>query len=182
MSHRLALYTFGVFIEPAEHPSNDGFHARNNGVLSAIEQAAGIIARSGYLGDPGPRSWGAEVYPRFYEERGDGWSPAMLSLWVDLESPMAAAYFGIHGEALSHGREWFRKPQWPPYVLWWVDAGHRPTWQEAVVRHQRLHDHGPSPAAFNFKQPFDADGHEASIDRARVKALAARNAAALTPA
>jgi len=163
-------------VERANHPSNDGFHARNDGVLAAIDRAAGLIARSGYMGDPGPRPWGQEVYPRFYVERGDGWSPATLSLWQDLESPMAAAYAGVHAEALAHGREWFQKPQWPPYVCWWVDRLHRPNWAEAVQRHEQLHDDGPSPQAFNFKQPFDAEGRETTIDRDRVKALARQNA------
>jgi len=172
---RAALYTFGIFIQPSEHPDNDGFHARNDPLLLAVEQAAGFVARSGYPDEPGPEPWGLHVWPRFYEERGDGWSPATLSLWQDLESIMAFAYFGLHAEALAHGREWFRQPEWPPYVVWWVDDGHVPEWREAVERHEYLHDHGPSAHAFNFKQPFNALGNGTTVDRGRVKATADRN-------
>ena len=70
----------------------------------------------------GPQSWGEQVYPRFYVERGDGWSPSTLSLWRDLTALMAFSYSGIHAEAMRHGREWFVKPTWPGYVLWWVAA------------------------------------------------------------
>jgi len=78
---RLALFTFGIFREPAEHPVNDGFHTRNDSILAAVEHSDGFVARSGYDGEPGPASWCVQVYPDFYIERGDGWSPETLSLW-----------------------------------------------------------------------------------------------------
>ena len=81
---RLALYTFGVFRERADEPVNDGFRVRNDVNLSAVEISEGFIARSGYEGDPGPASWGVQTYPRFYVERGDGWSPSTLSLWENM--------------------------------------------------------------------------------------------------
>lgn len=171
MNLRVALYTFGQFSMPADDPVNDGFHLRNDPILENIENAPGFLARSGYASDPGPEPWGEEIYPRFYKERGDGWSPASLSLWSDLESPMAFSYFGLHAEALSHGREWFQKPQWPPYVLWWVDGSHMPQWRDAVVRHEHLHDKGATAFAFDFKQPFDASGQPKKIDRERLKAI-----------
>src|SRR3546814_11808142 len=76
------------------------------------------------------------------------------SLWDSLEAPMAFTYHGIHAEALARGRDWFLKPvapseSWPPYVLWWVAGNHRPDWQEAVARHEQLHDHGASAHAFD---------------------------------
>ena len=172
MNQCVALYTFGIFIEPADHPSNDEFHRRNDPVLFAVEQAGGFIARSGYPDEPGPPCWGDQVYPRFYKERGDGWSPATLSLWADLESPLAFAYFGLHAQALTRGRQWFEKPAWPPYVLWWTDNQGPPTWTEAVERHEHLHGHGPSAHAFNFKQTYDAAGRETTLDRVRAKAIA----------
>ena len=172
MSEILALYTFGMFLEPSEHPANDGFHERNDPILLDIEKALGFIKRSGYEGDPGPESWGEQVYPRFYVERGDGWSPSTLSLWRDMESMMAFSYFGLHAEALSLGRDWFQKPEWPPYVTWWIDSDHVPNWAEGVEKHEYLHDQGPTPKAFNFKKPFDVSGLPMKIDRAKIKQLA----------
>jgi hypothetical protein len=167
----LALYTFGIFAKPASDPVNDGFHQRNDAVLALADNAPGLIARSGYDGDPGPASWGEQVYPRFYVERGDGWCPSTLSVWESLESAMAYAYFGLHAEALAHGREWFLKPEWPPYVIWWVAEGVYPTWSDAVVRHEHLHDHGPLPFAFSFKDAFDREGRSLNIDTDKLKAL-----------
>lgn len=178
---RLALYTFGIFREPAEHPANDGFHARNDAALLQAERSAGFIARSGYDGDPGPESWGVQVWPRWYVERGDGWSPATLSLWRDVESIVAFAYHGIHGDAVRHGREWFRKGPWPPIVLWWVADHYRPDWREAVARHEHLADNGPSPYAFNFAHVFDADGRPTDIERTMVARLRQEGGAMSAP-
>ncbi len=172
MPHRLALFTFGIFIKPDEHPDNDGFHERNDPILAEVDAAPGLISRSGYPDEPGPASWGDQVYPRFYVERGDGWCPETLSLWVDMESAMAFSYDGLHAEALALGRTWFQKPQWPPYVAWWVDRDHVPDWAEAVERHEHLHDHGASAFAFSFKHAFDAGGSPVKVDSQKIRAIA----------
>lgn len=171
----LALYTFGIFTERAGAPSNAGFHTLNDPVLASVDQAQGFIARSGYASDPppAPASWGPETYPRFYEERGDGWSPATLSLWTDLESVFHFTYSGLHAAALRRGREWFVKPAWPPLVLWWHQGETPPTWSEAVHRHEHMHDFGPSPKGFTFKQPFDAAGLPTKLDQTRLDRLRA---------
>lgn len=171
--HHLALYTFGIFKKPAADPANDGFQLRNDPLLKRVDQSPGIIARSGYANEAGPESWGIQVYPRFYTEQGDGFSPSTLSVWRDLESVFAFTYFGLHAEALAHGREWFKRPEWPPYVLWWINAGEQPTWVEAVLRHEYLHDHRPSAFAFNFKNAYDAKGKNVTLDQAFAKLIAA---------
>jgi hypothetical protein len=169
---RLAIYNFGMFRERAEDPANQGFRDRERPNFVASERAPGFIARSGYAGEPGPPSWGQQVFPRFYVERGDGWSPATLSLWNDLESLMAFTYFGVHAEALGRASDWFVEQQWPPYVLWWVADSHTPGWKEAVERFEHLDDHGPTPTAFNFQIAFDEQGLRTSIDRQSAAQLA----------
>ncbi len=167
----LALYTFDMFVRPAEDPANAGFHALNDPVLQEVDCAEGLIARSGYESDADGSSWGQEVHPRFYIERGDGWSPATLSLWTDLEALFAFTYSGLHASALRRGREWFQKPDWPPLVLWWHQGEGHPTWAEGVRHHEYLHDHGPTPHAFTFKSPFDLSGAPTRLDKARVQKL-----------
>ena len=169
---RLAIYNFGMFRERSAHSSNQGFHDREAANFAAVERAPGFLGRAGYDDEPERESWGTRVYPRFYVERGDFSSPSTLSLWADLESLMAFTYSGLHVEALRRASEWFVSKTWPPYVLWWVGKEHRPDWYEGVARLERLYDHGPGPAAFNFKAPFDAQGRPAVIDREVVKRLA----------
>jgi hypothetical protein len=168
---RLAIYNFGMFRERADSLANQGFRDRERPNFAAAERAPGFVARSGYAGEAEPPMWGERVYPRFYVERGDGWSPASLSLWESLESLMAFTYFGIHAEVLKRAGEWFVEQRWPPYVLWWVSATHVPSWKEAVARFEYLHDHGPTPDAFNFQQPFDEQGLPTVVDRKIVAQL-----------
>jgi hypothetical protein len=174
LSHHVALYTFGQFAKPSIDSSNDGFHQRNDPILALVDKAPGLVARSGYDGDPGPASWGTQVYPRFYMDNGDGYAPSTLSLWHDLESAMAFSYFGLHKEALSRGRDWFIKGDWPPYVLWWVVEGTHPTWADAIIRHEHLHDNGSTVFAFSFKSAFDARGSATQIDVSLIKRMASQ--------
>ncbi len=173
-THHLALYTYGAFIGRSADPHNDGFHQRNDPVLACVDVAPGLIARSGYDSDPGPPCWGKQVYPRYWKDNGDGFSPSTLSLWCNMESAIAFAYYGLHADALKHGREWFQKPQWPPYVAWWIAAGNRPDWTEGVARIEHLQDNGPTPFAFSFTQAFDAEGEPVSVDHERVKLIVGR--------
>lgn len=170
----VALYTFGQFIRPSEHPENAGFHARNDANLAAADRTSGLIGRSGYDGDPGPESWGRQVFPRFFDDPNkDGWAPSTLSWWQDIESIWAFTYTGLHAEALAKGRSWFRKGDWPPLVMWWSED--RPDWAEAIARHEHLFDHGPTAHAFGFRSPFDAAGRPYAVNRDTVRAIAAKN-------
>ncbi|MDM9627165.1 DUF3291 domain-containing protein [Rhizobium sp. S152] len=173
---RLAMYNFGLHVAPFESDAVEGFRLREPANFQAAAGARGFIGRSGYAGEPGTRSWGPQVFPRFIKGSGFDSAPSSLSLWADIESLMAFSYNGVHADALKHARNWNVRPSWPPLVLWWVGPHHRPDWSEAVERLEYLAGNGPSPRAFTFKQPFDADGAEVGIDRERVKTLAAENA------
>jgi hypothetical protein len=169
MQKRLAVYNFGMFREPADSAVNQSFRDLETPNFLAAERAAGFVGRAGYAGEPDQPSWGEQVYPRFYVERGDGGSPSTLSLWESLESLFAFAYSGIHAEAIRRASDWLVEKQWPAYVLWWAEG--IPDWRQAVTRFERLHDCGPSPEAFNFKTPFDQRGDATTIDRDAVRRL-----------
>ncbi|NVK33908.1 MAG: DUF3291 domain-containing protein [Rhodobacteraceae bacterium] len=172
MFYRLAVYTYGPFLERANSPKIAGFFELEPSVLSSLEASPGFIARSGYPGDPNMACWGEQVFPRFWVDNGDGWAPSSLSLWQDIEHIAAATYHGMHGTAFRRGREWVVPAiDWPGYVLWWVNEAHQPDWQEAVGKLEHLHDHGATAQAFTFKQPFAADGSPRKIDTAKLKNL-----------
>lgn len=80
-----------------------------------------------------------------------------LSVWQSLEALRAFAYDSAHVDVLRRRREWFERAVAAHLVLWWVPAGHRPTVEEALARLERLRADGPSPAAFTFRTPFDAE-------------------------
>ena len=172
----LAMYNFGLHVAADDAPEVQGFVRREPLNFAAAERAEGFVGRSGYRGTPGPRSWGVMAYPRFLAGSGFDSGPSSLSLWQDIESLMAFAYAGVHAEALKNARNWNTRNVWPPLVLWWVEAGRRPDWEQAAERLEWLHDHGAGPRAFTFKQAYDPDGAAVEIDRGRVKALIEANA------
>lgn len=176
--HHLAIYNFGIHVDASESVAVRGFALREPMNFAAAERAPGFVARSGYKGVPGPRSWGSLVFPRFLTEQSEGAGVSSLSLWRDIESLMAFTYTGVHADALKHARYWNVAQKWPPMVLFWEPAGRRPDWQEGAKRLEMLSDHGSGPQGFTFKEPYDPDGRPSEIDRALMKQLAAENLAA----
>jgi hypothetical protein len=166
---RLAFYTFAVAHETFGHPKVQGFWDRIIPVMQSAAAHPGYIAHDSVRG---PR-WGEDAAPRFYDPSihppivdaygTQSAAPATLSLWKDVASVADFAYHGLHREALNKRKEWFRTPEWPSYVAWWVGDDEVPTRAEAASRLEYLYDHGPTPYAFNFKQPFDADGNPAPL-------------------
>lgn len=127
---KLAIYNFGLFVASYDSSEVEGFRLREPVNFLAAETAQGFIGRSGYDGDPGPESWGQQVFPRFIEGSGFETAPSSLSLWADLESLMAFSYSGVHADALKHAKNWQVEKQW---LLWFcggprgVPIGPRPS-------------------------------------------------------
>jgi len=159
MTARIAFFTLGVMRQPVGHAAVQGFVDRIAGVYAAMDGSAGFFARSQRNIETWEHSWGPMLLPRC-APAGLKFDRAImtLSVWRDLKSVSAFAYRGAHGEALSKRAEWFETGPWPGYAAWWIAADHQPDWAEAVQRLDRLHEGGPSPAAFTFRQAYDADG------------------------
>lgn len=176
--HQLAVYTFNQFVAPYQSERIKGFRDAEPGTFAAFEKAEGFISRSGYDGEPGPESWGQQVFPSCWtNSNGDGWAPSTLSLWTTLETLMAATYHGLHGGVLRHGQNWHVSADHiPEYVLWWVEDGRRPDWREAVDRFEDLISHGPTPWAFTFKAAYDPAGQPVKPSATEIKKLAKLNA------
>ena len=167
---RLALYTFGVLRAPtgsdiltdfvamaplvfAEAASTDGF-------LGHATAARPDLAGKAKFGEDFGQ-WGIAVAPRFYDsfaKPGEETMITTLSLWRDLEVAQQFAYGGLHRAALKRRSDWFQKPEWPGYVLWWVGDGEVPTWAQGAGKLEGLADKGPTSAAFSFTSRFDPEG------------------------
>jgi Domain of unknown function (DUF3291) len=80
-----------------------------------------------------------------------------MSVWESIESLRAFTYTTAHTDVLRRRREWFERLDVAHVVLWWVPAGHIPSVGEAIERLERLRRDGPTPAAFTFRVPFEAD-------------------------
>jgi len=79
-----------------------------------------------------------------------------MSIWESVEALEDYAYKSGHIEAVRKRAEWFVIPTRSPFVLWWVEAGHIPTIEEAKTKFDLLWNFGPSQQAFTFSKRFAA--------------------------
>ena len=77
-----------------------------------------------------------------------------MSVWESIEDLEAFVYSSNHLEVLQKKSRWFERSTRAPLVLWWVEAGHIPSVEEAKERFDILWSDGPSAAAFSFKERF----------------------------
>jgi hypothetical protein len=125
---------------PLDSPLMAGFVAQVEEINALARRAAGFVAQ------PTPADAGA-VYA----------APLLLnvSVWVSVEGLDAFTHQGKHAAALGRRGEWFEPPgASPSYVLYWAPEGHAVTEEEVKGRLDHLSQHGPTPYAFTFKQPF----------------------------
>jgi uncharacterized protein DUF3291 len=173
---RVAFTTCGLLEEPYGGPRNADFEALTPEVFRAAEAYPGFLERADYaddrddLGDPDRAwgKWGPLQLPSFYEggQTDETYLAAQtLSVWRDLASVSGFVFSGIHASALRRRHEWFVRPTWPTYAIWWIDDGHTPTWAEACGRLEILGRSGPTRAAFDLKHAFDQHGGPARIER-----------------
>jgi hypothetical protein len=59
--------------------------------------------------------------------------------------------------------------EWPTYVAWWAPDEATPTRTEGAKRLEHLHDHGPTPYAFDFEGHFDTDSNPLRMDREKIQ-------------
>jgi len=170
---RIAFTTFAILKQPYGNPEVQEFDDRTPDVFKEAENSPGFIDRalevsgselSNFERDWG--AWGRFSVPRFYTLGRDTTTDqraSTISLWKDLPSVFNFVYAGLHLEAFKKRTQWFLKPEWPSYAIWWVSDDHIPQWQEACHKLEQLHDEGPSPSVFDFKKAFDETGNPVSI-------------------
>ncbi|HEX6376094.1 MAG TPA: DUF3291 domain-containing protein [Allosphingosinicella sp.] len=168
---RLAVMTFSILRAPYGDALVQRFDDATPGIYLEAEGAPGFIDRAVPVDDvPWMTNfqkdwgeWGPFAVPRFYlggVTPGHTSQAQTLSLWTDLGSLARFVFRGaLHRDALKRRGEWFGPQGWPIYCLWW--AHRHPTWREACLRLEHLHDHGSTAACFTFTEPFDAQGRPA---------------------
>jgi len=81
-----------------------------------------------------------------------------MSVWASVEALFDFVYRSAHTPFITRRRDWFRKPEGPIQVLWWIPAGAIPTPQEGLARLARLVAGGPTASAFSFKHRYPPPG------------------------
>ena len=73
--------------------------------------------------------------------------------------------FVWRSEFIRGRSQWFEKFDGPYMALWWVEAGHIPTVEEAKERLDHLRKHGESEFAFSFKRVYAPQAYESTHSR-----------------
>jgi hypothetical protein len=81
---------------------------------------------------------------------GDEAMAVNMSVWATPEDLGRFVFQTVHRNIYARKHEFFETPAQPTVVLWWIDAGHIPTLEEAKARLDHLVAHGPSPFAFGW--------------------------------
>lgn len=166
--------TYGRLRKEFGHPTVQGFVDRIPRVYDSADSTPGFVDRSKRSLEDYSHSWGEIVTPKCWGGTTSLKSAATLSLWDDLESVVAFAYHGAHGEALKLRNAWFEHPKLPEHVAWWTEDGGSIDWQIATDMMDHLHAHGSTPHAFSIRAPFDPNGQPYKIDGGKVREKAAR--------
>lgn len=132
-------------LAPLSDPSMADFVAQLDVINHLADESPGFVWR--LKADNG----GASSYIRFADDER---TLVNMSVWTSLEALHAYVYRSAHGEVFRDRRKWFGALDGPPLALWWITEGQVPTIEEGIRRLQLLGAHGPSPAAFTFKQRF----------------------------
>ncbi|MEU7279587.1 DUF3291 domain-containing protein [Streptomyces sp. NPDC045431] len=143
-AYELAQVNISRLKSPLDSPELKDFVDALDPVNAVADAADGFVWR---LQSEGGNATDVPVF-------GDEWLIVNLSVWRDVDALTAFMYAGRHRELLSRRNEWFERIKEAMTALWWVEAGHRPTVEEAEKRLVHLREHGPTPHAFTLRTTF----------------------------
>lgn len=141
----LAQYNIAWLKAPLDDPQMADFVANLDGINGLADSSAGFLWRfqSGENNATSTRI------------RDDERIIVNFSTWTDAETLFEFAFKSEHVDFVRRRNEWFTHEAAPYAVLWWVQAGHRPTVEEAEERLAMLAERGPTAEAFTFAKRFE---------------------------
>ncbi len=129
-----------------DHPSNAGFVDGLEPINALAEASRGFVWR--LQGDGGDAT--------NFRPHPDPEVIVNMSVWTAPAALHDFVFRSAHTPFLRRRTEWFTPMGGPQVVAWWIDEGHEPTVDEALVRLAFLAEHGPSPFAFGVARPQPA--------------------------
>ena len=138
----LAQLNIGKLLAGRDDPAMAGFFDNLDRINAAAERMPGFVWR---LKDD---SGNATNIPWV----GDPNMAVNLSVWESVEALEKFVWQTAHTKIYARKAEFFEKPAAPHFVMWWIEAGHIPTLEEAKERLDRLTAYGPSEDAFGWAE------------------------------
>lgn len=144
--YHLAQINIARMLAPLDDPLMADFVAQLEAINAVADQSPGFIWRLQTEGGD------ATAINAFADDR----ILINMSVWASLEVLQHYTYRSQHAGVFRDRKRWFEPLGAPHLALWWVPAGHIPSPEEGKERLALLCEHGPTPAAFTFKQSFPA--------------------------
>jgi len=141
MIRHLAQLNIGKFRADRNDPTMADFFDNLDRVNAAAERMPGFVWR---LKDD---SGNATSIPWV----GDASMAVNLTVWESVETLEKFVWQTIHTKIYVRKGEFFEKMETPHFVMWWIEAGHIPTLEEAKERLDHLTANGPSEFAFGWE-------------------------------
>ena len=143
MTRHLAQLNVGRLVAPTDSPQVAEFMRALDTVNGMGKRMPGFVWMMEGSGEPGTGN----------TENNIGDDPQMvanLTVWEDVESLRNFAFQTLHAKFFQRRAEWFEPHGAPHFVMWWIDAGHRPTLAEGLERLDLLRTDGASDRAFDW--------------------------------
>jgi len=140
MQH-LAQVNIGRVLGGPDDPRMGDFYANLARINALAERMPGFVWR---LQDESGIGAMALNWP------GDRTMNVNMSVWESAEALGKFVFQTVHRNIYARKHEFFELPKAPTVALWWIDAGHIPTLEEAKERLDHLIAHGPSDFAFGW--------------------------------
>jgi len=143
-AYHLAQVNIARMLGPLDGPLLAGFVARLDEINALADGSPGFVWRLQTAG-------GNATALRPYDDDRILFN---MSVWATLDDLRQYVYRSAHAQLIGRRKDWFEKFERPYLALWWVQAGHLPTTDEAKARLALLEAHGETAEAFTFRQPF----------------------------
>ncbi len=138
----LAELNIARLTAPLTDPRLADFVGALDRVNALADRSPGFVWRlAGEGGDATDIAWAAD--PRVIVN---------LSVWEDAPSLERFVFETVHRAVYARRAEWFEAMERHHFVMWWVEAGHRPGLAEAAARLARLETEGSSEHAFGWER------------------------------
>jgi len=146
MKYHLAQINVAKARAEMTEPLMQGFVSRLAEINSIADNAPGFVWR---LQSEAGDSTAIRIF-------GDQLILVNMSVWESFEDLKNYVYKSKHVELVRDRQAWFSSYSGANQALWWVEAGHIPSFAEAKEKLAYLEKHGPGPEAFVFGKNFPA--------------------------
>jgi hypothetical protein len=141
MTRHLAQVNIGRVLGGPDDPRMADFYSNLARVNALAERMRGFVWR---LKNESGESAVGLTWP------GDPTTAVNLTVWETAEDLGRFVFQTVHRNIYARKHEFLENPKQPTVAMWWIDAGHTPTVEEAKERLDHLIARGPSEFAFGW--------------------------------